>query len=165
VFRCVYVALTVKNRAEIDALCWKLLEDKVPRPGPPPGYPASPRPANLVELAELIRDCGDFEHCWGGFLHNFYLYKSESFFAVPPPPLTFSREHRAWLAGVAEYLCGRFHLPVPAWTDEPEFHLAEEWDFAGEWTVGSGVVIDMTPYRDERRAPVAWSVPAAQCDL
>jgi len=35
-----------------------------------------------------------------------------------PPPTTFSAEHRAWLAGVAEY---------PAWTSEPEFFLGEEW--------------------------------------
>jgi hypothetical protein len=75
------------------------LEDKVPRPEPPPGYPASPWLANFVELAALIRDKGDFELAWGEYLHEFYRFKSASFFALSPPA-TFRPEHRAWLAGV-----------------------------------------------------------------
>lgn len=141
----------MKTRTEIDAIAWKVLEEKVPCAGPPPGYPASPRPANFAELGQMIEDTGDLEHCWGGFLHNFYLYKSESFFAVPPPS-SFKPEHRAWLAGVAEYLSLRFGLPVPAWTEEPEFFLSEEWDFASETFLFAEMLIDMKPYREERRA-------------
>jgi hypothetical protein len=143
--------LEMKTRVEIDALCWKVLEEKVPRPGVPPGYPAGPRPSNYAELAELIRDRGDFELAWGEFLHECHAYKSGSFFAVPPPS-TFSPEHRAWLATCCEYLCQRFHLPIPAWVEEPEFFLPEEWDFASETFVWAGMLVDMTPYREERRS-------------
>jgi hypothetical protein len=38
------------------------------------------------------------------------------------------------------------NLPVPAWMEEPEYFLDEEWDFASE------MLLDMTPYREERRA-------------
>jgi hypothetical protein len=60
----------MKNRAELDALAWQILEEKVPRPGPPPGYPDSPRPSNYVELSELIHDCGDFEYSWPSSSRN-----------------------------------------------------------------------------------------------
>jgi hypothetical protein len=143
-----------KTRAEIDELCWKILEDKIPHPGPPPGYPASPRPSNFVELAAMIgnhESFEHFEHCWGSFLHNFFNFKSASFFALPPPA-TFKPEHRAWLAGCSEYLSRRFNLPVPAWTNDPEFFLSEEWDFASETFLFALMLIDMKPYRDERRA-------------
>jgi len=86
----------------------------------------------------------------GSFLHNFYIYRSESFFALPPPS-TFTPEHRAWLAGVAEYLSLRFGLPVPAWTEEPEYFLHFEWDFASETFVWAGMIVDMTEFRAERR--------------
>ena len=90
-----------KTRAEIDEIAWRILEDRVPCLGPPPGYLASPRPANYIELAALIADQGDFELAWGEFLHESYRFKCASFFAVPPPN-SFRNEHRAWLAGVAE---------------------------------------------------------------
>jgi hypothetical protein len=144
----------MKSRAEIDALCWKILEEKVPRSGPPPSYPAGPRPGNFVELAAMIADHGDFEHAWSGFLHNFYLYKSESFFAVPPPKF-FAQERRVWFAAVAEYLSLRFHLPVPAWTEEPEYFLseAEEWDFEETESFGwAEMTLDLSESRAERRA-------------
>jgi hypothetical protein len=140
----------MKTRTEIDELAWKVLEEKVPRPGSPPGYPAGPRPSNFVELAAVARDRGDFELAWGEFLHEFFAYKAPSFFAVPPPT-TFRPEHRCWLAGVSEYLSLRFHLPVPAWTEEPQYFLEQEWDAASEVFIGSDMLIDMTPHRKERR--------------
>jgi hypothetical protein len=140
-----------KSRAEIDELCWQILENKVRRQGPPPGYPPGPRPSNFVELAQMIEDTGDFEHCWGAYLHSFYIYKSESFFAVPPPT-TFKQERRAWLAGCAEYLSLRFHLPVPAWTEEPEYFLSEEWDSSSEVFLWAEMIVDTSEFRFEHRA-------------
>jgi hypothetical protein len=45
---------------------------------------------------------------------------------------------------VAEYLSQRFDLPVPGWTNEPEFFLDEEWDFANETFLFAEMLIDMT---------------------
>jgi hypothetical protein len=64
----------------------------------------------------------------------------------------FSMSDACLSPGVAEHLCGHFRLPVPAWVEKPEFFLAEEWDFASEIFVGSRMLLDMTPYWEERRA-------------
>jgi hypothetical protein len=34
----------------------------------------------------------------------------------------------------------------------PEYFLAEEWDFASETFLFAEMLVDMKPYRDERRA-------------
>jgi hypothetical protein len=143
----------MKTRAEIDAIAWKTLEDKIPHPGPPPDYPSSPRPANFAQLAQMTNDTGDLAHSLSGFLHSFYLYKSASFFEVPPQE-SFSQERRVWLAAVAEYLCLRFHLPVPAWTEEPAYFLseAEEWDYEETETFGwAEMFLDLSDSREARR--------------
>jgi hypothetical protein len=92
----------------------------------PAGLAASGRPANYVELARLS-ERRDPELAWSEFLHEFFHYRQASFFAAPPPHY-FSPQRRALLAGVAEYLCQRYGLPVPEWVNEPEFFLPEIWD-------------------------------------
>jgi hypothetical protein len=64
----------------------------------------------------------------------------------------FKPQHRAWLGGVGEYLSLRFHLPIPAWTEEPEFLLNQEWDFSEETFVWAGMLVDLSEFRAERRA-------------
>jgi hypothetical protein len=81
----------------------------------------------------------------GEFLHEFYRHKSASFF-TEPPSTNLSPGYRAMLAGVAEYLSRRFALPVPEWTNLPEFFLDQEWDSLSE------VLPDIDQYRKERRA-------------
>jgi hypothetical protein len=130
----------MKSRAEIDALAWKIIEDKIPQAGSPPGYDISGRPANFHELFLMTLATKDFERSLSDFLHEFYRFKSPSFFEIPPPSGILP-QRRAWLAGVAEYLCGRFRLPVQ-----------EEWDFAEETFGWAGLLMDMSPFRDERRA-------------
>ena len=31
-------------------------------------------------------------------------------------------------AGAAEYLCKRYNLPVPAWTEDPQYFLEGRWE-------------------------------------
>ena len=48
-------------------------------------------------------------------------------FAVPPPS-GFGLESCALYAATAEYLCRRYGLPVPAWTEETQFFLEGRWE-------------------------------------
>jgi hypothetical protein len=45
----------------------------------------------------------------------------------------FPWRERAFLTAVAESFSIRFGLPVPPWVNEPEFTLAEEWDWDLSW--------------------------------
>lgn len=116
----------MNRRAKLDAIGWEILDQKAAAPGEPPGLAVSGRPANYKELADLS-ERWDPELAWSEFLHEFFRYKRASFFAVPPPRY-FSPQRRALLAGVAEYLCQRYSLPVPSWVNEPEFFLDRRWD-------------------------------------
>ena len=94
----------------------------------------------------MIKDWnGDFEQAWSEFLHEFFRYRTASFFAEPPPKFL-SRGLRAILAGTAEYLSKEFNLPVPAWTEEPEYFLPEIW---APWT---DMGLDMKEFEEERKA-------------
>lgn len=84
----------------------------------------------LFDLMEQRGD--DFEFAWSEFCHEFYRHKGASFFEVPPPD-GFSTEFRALLAGAAEFWCREFGLPVPAWTEEPQYFLDEWWTPWGEF--------------------------------
>jgi hypothetical protein len=135
----------VKTRSELDQLAWKIIEEQPLAKGVPPGYAASGRPANFQELAYMTEVTGDFERSWSEYRHEFYRYRTATFFAVEPPK-SFSPELRAMLAGAAEYLSDRFGLPVPGWTSHPEYFLDRVWD---PW---EDIVPDIEQYRDERRA-------------
>jgi len=133
------------KRAELDQIAWETIHSRPPFAGTPSGLAKSRRPANYQELGELLDEDGDFELAWGEFLHEFYRYKSASFFAEPPPS-NLSPGYRAMLAGAAEYLSRRFNLEVPDWVNRPEFFLDQEWDILSE------VLPDVEQYREERRA-------------
>lgn len=47
---------------------------------------------------------------------------------MPPPP-GLGREWCGVLAGSAEYLCRRYKLPIPAWTEERQFFLPIRSEF------------------------------------
>jgi hypothetical protein len=96
------------------------------RAGAPAGLHQSMRPSTYQELYELMELKHDWELAWSEFRHEFYRFKSESFFAVPPPE-GFSQEYQALLAGAAEFWCREFGLEPPAWIEEPEYFLDEWW--------------------------------------
>lgn len=134
------------TRAEIDAIAWKTIKSAALCPGTPSGYAECGRPANYAELGQMIKDWnGDYEHAWSEFLHEFFRYRTASFFAEPPPRML-SPGRRAILAGTAEYLSKEFNIPVPAWTEEPEYFLPEIWD---PWT---DMGLDMKEFEEERKA-------------
>ena len=102
------------TRAEIDQIAWNTIKTAKVHSEPPWGYAECGRPANYAELGQMVKDWnGDFEQAWSEFLHEFFRYRTASFFAEPPPKFL-SPGLRAILAGTAEYLSKEFNLPVPA---------------------------------------------------
>jgi hypothetical protein len=140
----------MSTRPQLDAIAWEVLDKTAGRSTPPPGLAASGRPCNFEELAELSARW-DYELAWSEFLHDFFRYKQASFFDVPPPR-SFSLQRRALLAGVFEYLCERYGLPVPEWVRDSRFTLPEMWD---PW---EDLCPDMEETRPERivRTPKAF---------
>lgn len=95
------------------------------------GLARSGRAANFEELAvDVVRRHG-FQSPFADFLDEFYVFKSADFFDKEPP-MCFSAKARALLAGTAEFLCHFMNLPVPSWTEKPEYFLPEEWDRTGD---------------------------------
>lgn len=134
-----------KTKAELDAVAWRTIHTAtVVRDRKPDGYAESRRPANYAELGQMIEDTDDFELAWSEFEHEFYRYRTASFFAERPPDLL-KPEYQVMLAGAAEFLSQEFGLEPPAWTDEPRYTLAEVWD---PW---EDLSPDMRQFRDELR--------------
>ena len=77
-------------------------------------------------MAAVAQEKG-FEHAWSDFRHEFFFWKTVDSFKVPPP-VELGPHWQALLAGAAEYLCHRYGLSVPAWTEESAYTLAEVWD-------------------------------------
>lgn len=102
------------------------------------------RARNYRELEEKLQAGVEFEHAWSDFRQAFFDHKHASFFAYPSPP-SLSREWQAVLAGAAEYLSADFGLPHPAWTDEPQYFLAEPWDVYED-------LAGITEFRDQHLA-------------
>ncbi len=81
----------------------------------------------LRELEANVRGGQPLEIELGDFLDAFYLGPSAARVEEPPALLTGANPQGAMmdalLAAVAEYLCRRFSLPIPAWVYEPCRHL------------------------------------------
>lgn len=134
------------TRADLDQTAWRTIHQaSVVRDRQPAGYAASFRPANYKELGQKITDTGDFELSWSEFLHEFYRFRTASFF-VQRPPAFLSPGWQALLAGAAEFLSEEFGLPVPEWVNDPQYTLPEPWD---PW---EDLVPDVEQYRDGRIA-------------
>lgn len=82
---------------------------------------------NYRDLWEVAQ-AADFPHAWSEFLHGFFNWKDAEAFAFPPPA-GLGQEWCAILAGAAEYLCHRYGLPVPAWTEKPQYFLTGPFEF------------------------------------
>lgn len=84
------------------------------------------RPHTLAEVARRRNAGEDFSFLLREFLDEFYagVRKGDAatFIIDEPPPVPDSREH-ASLGAVGEHLARRWHLPIPAWTEDPSRFL------------------------------------------
>jgi hypothetical protein len=110
----------------IDEIAWLSIHERAPHPSDQKGLEKSGRPKNYEEVSRLMEQGGDWKLVISDFLHEFYCLQTADFFEQEPGKW-FSCEMRALLAGVAEYLCHHFELPVPEWTEKPEYFLPEPW--------------------------------------
>lgn len=116
------------TRERLDKIAWHTIHTaSVVRDEEPSGYAKSKRPANYTEFGQMIKDTGDDDLAFSEFLHEFYRFRTASFFAERPPEFL-SPSWRALLAGTAEFLSEEFNLPVPEWVHEPQYTLPEAWD-------------------------------------
>jgi hypothetical protein len=115
--------------ARMDARAWKAIHDRKIPARKHAGLALSGRPANFQELVDAVEQRGqDYGFALSHFLDEFYLYRSADFFAIEPPT-SLPAKQRAFLAAMTELLCREFDMPIPAWTEKPEYFLDEEWDY------------------------------------
>jgi len=88
------------------------------------------RPQTTSETMARIAAGVDPWIAYRDFLEDWtYLPESRRDLVAARPPWT-RREHERWaslLAATVEVLCAREDLPVPAWTSDPRYRLAEPW--------------------------------------
>lgn len=110
-----------------DKMAWDIIHNRKPPRWPErKGLAHSGRACNFAELEQELRNGGDFQIEFPQFLDEFYLHRTADFFAVEPSDY-FDIRTRAFFAGVTEYLCHRFNLPVPVWVERPDYFLSEYW--------------------------------------
>jgi hypothetical protein len=84
------------------------------------------RPHTLAEVARRRNAGEDFSFLLREFLDEFYAAvrkgDAAALIADEPPPIPDDREH-ASLGAIGEHLARRWHLPIPAWTDDPSRFL------------------------------------------
>lgn len=122
----------------MDAIAWRTLDAIVPRPWPADRRDGEVR--NYLDMWERIQAEGDQAAAWSAFLHQFFRHRDPESFAYPPPS-GFGQGDGAMMAGAAEYLCRRYGLPIPSWTEEPQYFLNGRWELlpafqpevAGTW--------------------------------
>jgi hypothetical protein len=116
------------RRQQLDRIAWRIIARKKASLGAKPGVG---RPSNFPEILQWMREENDsFELSFANFLDEFYYFKRASFFRLEPPK-EFTAQQRALLAGTAEYLCHRYKLRSPKWTQKPEYILDQEWNPLG----------------------------------
>lgn len=113
--------------AKFDESKWRSIHERTPQLSDEKGPEQGGRPKNYEEISYLMEQGGDWGIVISAFLHEFNFSRTADFFEKEPGQC-FSHEMRAWFAGMAEYLCHRFELPVPTWAEKPEYFLAEPWE-------------------------------------
>jgi hypothetical protein len=116
----------VMSMTRFDELAWRRIHEPTPHPSDDKGLEQSGRPKNYEEVTQLMEQGGDWELVIADFLHEFNFLRTADFFEKEPGKW-FSCEMRAWFAGMTEYLCHCFELPVPEWIEKPEYFLPEPW--------------------------------------
>lgn len=115
----------------LDAIAWQTIRNRAVPRHPPRGVENGGRAGDFQEVELLVREGCAFDDAFESWLQEMYLYRSESFFAVPPSTF-FSPEHRAWMAGAVEGLSKKLDIPTPQWVGSPDFFLSEIWDWEQE---------------------------------
>lgn len=82
------------------------------------------RPRDFTEIGMALKAGRDWDATLGDWLHEFVGLKDQRCLEAEPPSWM-QREHRALLAGVAEFFARRFGLLRPAWVDKSEYFLPE----------------------------------------
>lgn len=137
-----------KVYARNDALVWNAIRTRPLPKHSNIGLAYSRRPGDFEELGTAVLERGeDYGYAFAHFLDEFYLFRRPSFFAKKPPE-EFGPRRRAFLAATAEYLSHQFGWEPPAWVNEPEYFLAEEWDFI---TAMAEFVEELRPRSANRR--------------
>jgi hypothetical protein len=143
-----FAAIRLRN----DALAWRAIHARDYPQTEPRGLKRSGRPANYPELGEAIAVGQDRSYAFAHFLDEFYLFRRASFFAAEPPKES-PVKYRVFLAAVAEYLSHEFGLPVPEWTEKPEYFLSEEWDWVADDASFPEALKNRIDRRRERATP------------
>jgi hypothetical protein len=119
------------SHERLDAIAWQTIRDRKRPERPPRGIDNGGRARNFSEVETLARQGLSFEDAFESWLREMYLYRLESFFAVPPSSF-FNPCQRAWMAGAAEGLARKLNLPIPSWVNREEFFLVDVYDWERE---------------------------------
>lgn len=86
------------------------------------------RPDTLAEVASRLIAGEDRHPLFAGFLDNFYIRPDRRQAMLDPEPdLTGDPILDASIGGIGEHLARRWHLRIPAWTDQPERFLKQAY--------------------------------------
>lgn len=85
-------------------------------------------PTTIREVSERINR-GDDRNAISDFKHDFLRGDSEQRLAmVADEPVAMDDErYGAYLAGLTEWLCRKYSLPVPEWVDKDRYYLNRPW--------------------------------------
>jgi len=119
------------SHERLDAIAWQTIRDRKRPKYPPRGINNGERARDFAEVETLARQGLSFEDAFESWLREMYLYRLESFFAVPPSSF-FNPCQRAWMAGATEGLTRKLGLSIPSWVNDPEFFLDDIWDWERE---------------------------------
>jgi hypothetical protein len=142
------------SHERLDAIAWQTIRDRKRPERPPRGIDNGGRARNFTEVETLVHQGLCFEDAFESWLREMYLYRLESFFAVPPS-FFFNPYQRAWMAGATEALVNKLGLPIPQWVNCPEFFLDAiyDWECEAMGIFFSPDLADMLDVRLERSDP------------
>jgi hypothetical protein len=145
---------TEVSHERLDAIAWQTIRDRKRPERPAAGITNGGRARDFAEVEALVRQGLSLEDAFESWLREMYLYRLESFFAVPPSYF-FNPCQRAWMAGAAEGLARKLNLPIPLWVNHPQFFLDDIYDWERE-ALGIFFLpefVDMLDVRLERSDP------------
>jgi pimeloyl-ACP methyl ester carboxylesterase len=112
------------TKQEGDEIVWRSMSEPRPNKEDWSRPWQSGRPRDFGEMGMAVKADRDWDSALGGWLHEFVRLKDFRCIAAEPP-LSMSPEHRALLAGVADFFAPRFGLAKPSWMERSEYFLPE----------------------------------------
>jgi hypothetical protein len=110
--------------------------------------PVAHRLSSLREVSEVAAESGEFGFALKDFLDGFYACPEPASLADEPPCLASilpdGERLDAYLAAVAEHLCGRHRWPVPSWARDASRYLETPW-FGMQSHGGRMVLLEESP--------------------